>query len=163
MDMQALIQRLGDGRFRFQRLTKQIKKMTPREQEQIKILCMQRLTGRARTIALYRLQVFDFHSDSSRTQQVSFGFLLYAANFVRIPLCCTEQISFGFPLYAANFILDPRSTQQMWGQGSAFGLLIFICLVLCVSSYPSRLETSAYFHVQRVARRLGTVVYFKKF
>ena len=56
MDMQALIHRLGDGRFRFQRLTKQIEKMTPREQEKIKTLCMQRLTGRARTIALYRLQ-----------------------------------------------------------------------------------------------------------
>ena len=56
MDIQALIQRLGDGRSRFQRLTKQIEKMTPREQKQIKNLCMQRVTGRARTIALYRLQ-----------------------------------------------------------------------------------------------------------
>ena len=35
MDMQALIHRLGDGRFRFQRLTKQIEKMTPREQEKL--------------------------------------------------------------------------------------------------------------------------------
>ena len=35
--------------------------------------------------------------------------------------------------------------------------------LLCVSSYPSRLATSAYFRMKRVARRLATVVYFKEF
>ena len=56
LQMSALVQRLGDGRFRFQKVSKQIARLTPRDQEQIKSRCLQQLSGRSRTIALYRLQ-----------------------------------------------------------------------------------------------------------
>jgi len=57
MSIHDLVVRLGDGRFRFQRLIQKLKKLDVSQQQLVLRRCMLNLSGKARSIALSRIKI----------------------------------------------------------------------------------------------------------